>query len=73
MQVSDDFAFFDDSENIECSFDGFRVSAVFFSQFDVLCTSPQLSQTGWVPFQLYRDGVLHSTQAQFYSGTGVVN
>ena len=69
VQVSDDSAFFDSSENIECSFDGIRVFAVFFSQFDVLCTSPQLSRTGWIQFKLYRDDVLHPTQTQFYSGT----
>ena len=68
VQVTDNSGSFTDSENIECSFDGIRVFAVFFSQFDVLCISPQLSRTGWVPVQLYRDDVLFA-QAQFYSGT----
>ena len=72
VQVSDSSAFFDNTENIECSFDGIRVFAVVFSQVDVVCTSPQLSRTGWVLFQLYRDNVLYTTQAQFYSGNIII-
>ena len=58
---------FQRSDDISCTFDGIQVEGVFLSEQQALCTSPQLSRTGRIPVQLYRNGVPLQRDGVFYA------
>ena len=50
-----------------CKFNGVVEYGVVISELYAACTSPPLSTTGRVPFQLYVNNELHQRDAVFYS------
>jgi hypothetical protein len=58
---------FGETDEIMCKFNGVVEYGIVISELYAACTSPPLSTTGRVPFQLYVNNELHKKDAVFYS------
>ena len=62
---------FEETDEIMCKFNGVVEYGVVISELYAACTSPPLSTTGRVPFQLYVNNELHQRDAVFYSSKNI--